>query len=178
MSTIAKFASRRGTIYRALLRLFVECGSPAASFRPTHCHTAVLMWPILRAAKGGFPVLLLGVPGSLFEPGPFSFPLRRFLRILCTLCVSVSIPFLSFAQQPQLKIAAAADLKFAMTEIATAYEKQSGVKLNLTFGSSGNFFSQIQNGAPFDLFFSADSEYPRKLNETGLIVPNSAYEYA
>lgn len=93
----------------------------------------------------------------------------------CALCVSArAIP----PQQPQLNVAAAADLKFAMTELASAYEKQSGVKLNLTFGSSGNFFAQIQNGAPFDLFFSADSEYTRKLAEAGLVLPNSTYQYA
>ena len=100
------------------------------------------------------------------------------LRLLCALCVSVAIPLLSPAQQSQLNIAAAADLKFAMTDLASAYEKQSGVHLNLTFGSSGNFFAQIQNGAPFDLFFSADSDYPRKLNEAGLVAPNTADTYA
>src|SRR5262249_54291461 len=103
---------------------------------------------------------------------------RGFLRILCALCVPVAIPLLSSAQQTQLNVAAASDLKFALAEIATAYEKQSGVKLNLTFGSSGNFFAQIQNSAPFDLFFSADSDYPRKLDQAGLAVPNSTYEYA
>jgi len=100
------------------------------------------------------------------------------LSILCALCLSVAIPPISFAQQPQLNVAAAADLKFAMTDLAAAYEKQSRVHLNLTFGSSGNFFAQIQNGAPFDIFFSADSDYPRKLNEAGLVLPNTADTYA
>jgi molybdate transport system substrate-binding protein len=90
--------------------------------------------------------------------------------------VAILLP--ASAQQPQLKIAAAADLKFALTDLAAAYEKQYGVKLALTFGSSGNFFAQIQNGAPFDIFFSADSDYPRKLNEAGLVLPNSADSYA
>ena len=117
---------------------------------------------------------LAGAPGSLLEPGSF-FPSSRFL---CALCVSVAIPFFSAAQQSRLNIAAASDLKSALTDIAASYEKQSGVKLNLTFGSSGNFFAQIQNGAPFDLFFSADSNYPRKLNEAGLVLPNSADSYA
>jgi molybdate transport system substrate-binding protein len=111
-------------------------------------------------------------PEAMCAPDYLSF------RILCALCVSVAIPLLSSAQQPQLKIAAASDLKFALTDLASAYEKQSGVKLNLTFGSSGNFFAQIQNGAPFDIFFSADSDYPRKLNEAGLVLPNSADSYA
>ena len=120
-----------------------------------------------------------GAPRFAFEPGSFlSSSLYGFLRILCALFVSLASPLFSSAQQPQLSVAAAADLKFAMTELASAYEKQSGVKLNLTFGSSGNFFAQIQNGAPFDLFFSADSEYPRKLDEAGLVLPNSTYQYA
>src|SRR5215475_1539682 len=95
--------------------------------------------------------------------------------ILCALCVSArAIP----PQQTQLNIAAASDLRFAMTELASAYEKQSGAKVNLTFGSSCNFFAQIQNGALFDIFFSADSNYPHKLGEASLIIPNSTYDYA
>ncbi len=121
----------------------------------------------------------VGATGSLFEPGSFSsFSFPRFFRILCVLCASVAIPLSSSAQQRQLNIASASDLKFAMTELASAYEKKSGVKLNLTFGSSGNFFAQIQNGAPFDLFFSADSDYPAKLEKAGLIVPGTIYPYA
>ncbi len=72
------------------------------------------------------------------------------------------------AQGKEIRIAAAADLKFAMGELSEQFERQTGTKVNVTFGSSGNFFSQIQNGAPFDLFFSADIEYPRKLEHGGL----------
>jgi molybdate transport system substrate-binding protein len=81
------------------------------------------------------------------------------------------------AQNRELRIAAAADLKFAMDELAERYEKQAAAKINVTYGSSGNFFSQIQNGAPFDLFFSADVEYPRKLEASGLAEPETLYEY-
>ncbi len=63
------------------------------------------------------------------------------------------------AQGGEIRIAAAADLKFAMAELSEEFEKQTRTKVNVTYGSSGNFFSQIQNGAPFDLFFSADIEY-------------------
>jgi len=82
------------------------------------------------------------------------------------------------AQGQEIRIAAAADLKFAMSELAEKFEKQSGTKMNVTYGSSGNFFSQMQNGAPFDLFFSADIEYPRRLEATGLAEPGTLYGYA
>lgn len=77
-----------------------------------------------------------------------------------------------------LVIAAASDLNFAFKEIVTEYEKTTGNHVKLTLGSSGNFFAQIQNGAPFDLYFSADIAYPRKLEEAGLTVPGSLYQYA
>jgi molybdate transport system substrate-binding protein len=78
----------------------------------------------------------------------------------------------------EIRIAAAADLKFALDELGARYQKQTGKKVELTYGSSGNFFAQIQNGAPFDLFLSADIEYPRKLEAAGLAEPGTLYEYA
>jgi molybdate transport system substrate-binding protein len=83
----------------------------------------------------------------------------------------------SYAHAQSVKIAAAADLKFAMAELASQFEKQSGAKLDVTYGSSGNFLTQIQNGAPFDLFFSADSEYPKQLEAAGLTEPGTLSEY-
>jgi molybdate transport system substrate-binding protein len=81
-------------------------------------------------------------------------------------------------QAQELRVAAAADLKLALTELAGQYEKRSVTKVNVTYGSSGNFFAQLQNGAPFDLFFSADMEYPRKLEAAGLAEPKTLYKYA
>ena len=82
------------------------------------------------------------------------------------------------AQEKEIRVAAAADLKFAMEELSEQFQKQNGTKVNATYGSSGNFFSQMQNGAPFDLFFSADIEYPRRLEAAGLAEPGTLYEYA
>lgn len=82
------------------------------------------------------------------------------------------------ARGKTIRVAAAADLKFAMGELSEKFEKQTGTRVNVTFGSSGNFFSQIQNGAPFDLFFSADIEYPQNLAAAGLAEPGTLYEYA
>jgi molybdate transport system substrate-binding protein len=75
-------------------------------------------------------------------------------------------------------IAAASDLQSVLPGIAAQFEKEAGQPVRLTFGSSGNFFAQIQNGAPFDLFFSADIDYPRRLESSGHAERGSLYEYA
>jgi molybdate transport system substrate-binding protein len=86
--------------------------------------------------------------------------------------------FSSLAHAQQLRIAAAADLQYALTDLAAQYEKQTGAKLAISYGSSGNFFAQIQNGAPFDLFFSADLDYPKKLTQAGFADSDSLQIYA
>src|SRR5258707_7403063 len=78
----------------------------------------------------------------------------------------------------EIRVAAAADLKFALDELDAQYKKQTGKKIDVSYGSSGNFFAQIQNGAPFDLLLSADIEYPQKLEAAGLAEPGTLYEYA
>lgn len=71
-------------------------------------------------------------------------------------------------------IAAAADLKFALAEVAEHFTKDTGHKVNLTFGSSGNFKTQIENGAPFQLFLSADENFVFKLADSGLTLDRGA----
>src|SRR5271154_2510193 len=89
--------------------------------------------------------------------------LGALLRVTVTLFVGMLVTFGAAAQT--VRIAAAADLQYAMEDLARQYEKHSPVKLAVTYGSSGNFYAQIQNGAPFDLYFSADISYPQKLVE-------------
>lgn len=84
----------------------------------------------------------------------------------------------SQASAEEITIAAASDLNFAFKELVAEYEKTTGNHVKLSLGSSGNFYAQIQNGAPFDLYFSADIGYPQKLEEAGLTVPGSLYRYA
>jgi len=93
--------------------------------------------------------------------------------------IMLVIPLMcSAAATNELVIAAASDLNFAFKELVAEYEKTTGHHVKLSFGSSGNFYSQIKNGAPFDLYFSADIGYPKKLEGAGLTVPGSLYRYA
>jgi len=78
----------------------------------------------------------------------------------------------------EVAIAAASDLTYAMNEIAEGFERETGCVARVSLGSSGNFLTQIENGAPFDVFFSADIAYPRKLEAEGLAAPGSTYLYA
>ena len=71
----------------------------------------------------------------------------------------------------KLRIAAASDLSFALTEIARRFPSE------VAYGSSGNFYTQIVNHAPFDIFLSADLEDPRKLAAAHIGLPDSLFTY-
>jgi molybdate transport system substrate-binding protein len=88
---------------------------------------------------------------------------RPLLRWLVTLCVAL-MPCSLLAADEHITVAAAADLHHAMDKIVEAYQKNHpDQKVEVTYGSSGNLLTQIEQGAPFDLFFSADSDYPQQL---------------
>src|SRR5947208_6708589 len=75
-------------------------------------------------------------------------------------------------------VAAASDLKFALDEIVVAFQKaRPDIEVQVSYGSSGNFFSQLSQRAPFDIFFSADVAYAAKLIEAGLGVADSKFSY-
>jgi molybdate transport system substrate-binding protein len=82
------------------------------------------------------------------------------------------------ASAEELSVAAASALNWPMKEVTTRFEAATGAKVNLTFGSSGNLYSQIMDEAPFDLYFSSDIGYPKKLEEAGLTAPGTLYRYA
>jgi molybdate transport system substrate-binding protein len=85
----------------------------------------------------------------------------------------------SSAAQRQILVAAAADLKFAFDDLASEFQaKNPGIKLTVTYDSSGNFYAQLSNRAPFDLFLSADITYPSKLADAGLALKESLFVYA
>jgi molybdate transport system substrate-binding protein len=97
--------------------------------------------------------------------------------IVCVLLFAVSVR--SQASKPaEIAVAAAADLSTVLTQLSDLHEQKSGVKLKLSLGASGALTQQIQNGAPFDLFFSADMDYPRQLIASGDADASSLYQYA
>jgi molybdate transport system substrate-binding protein len=87
--------------------------------------------------------------------------LAKFAMLGCLFAVGVSL------RAQTLRVAAAADLQLAMDDLARQFEKSAGTKLAISYGSSGNFRTQIENGAPFDVFFSADAQYPQQLVKSG-----------
>jgi molybdate transport system substrate-binding protein len=78
----------------------------------------------------------------------------------------------------EITVAAAADLQSAMQDVTARFQRETGKTVRVIYGSSGNFFQQIRNGAPFDMFFSANLDYPKKLEATGLTLNGSYYQYA
>ena len=78
----------------------------------------------------------------------------------------------------EITVAAAADLQFAFTDIAALYEQQTGRKVTLVFGSTGQLVQQIENGAPFDLIAAANTDYIDRLVNQNLADPDSAAFYA
>lgn len=103
-----------------------------------------------------------------------SFYKRARRLIVCLAClVSLALTFSSSAATAQTKapvIVAAADLQFALAEIATNFKQDTGLDVKLVFGSSGNFFRQIAQGAPFQMFLSADEDFVFRLANAGKTV--------
>ena len=84
----------------------------------------------------------------------------------------------AWAEPTALRIAAAADLRFAMDEIIGAFRQEHpGIRVEVTYGSSGNFYAQLSNRAPFDIFFSADVDYPRRLIREGAALADTEFLY-
>ena len=98
------------------------------------------------------------------------------MRWIAIAVLVVNVAWSASAQE--ITVAAASDLQFAMPELVRGFEQQTKARVKVSYGSSGNFFSQIQNGAPFDVYFSADISYPQKLEAAGLTEPGTLRKYA
>ena len=100
-------------------------------------------------------------------------------RLLSFFIVCVLSFTLSFSvEAAPLRIAVAANFKPVLDELAQRFEQKTGKHLTVSSASTGVLYNQIVNGAPFDVFLSADSERPRLLEDRGLIVPDSRQPYA
>jgi molybdate transport system substrate-binding protein len=92
------------------------------------------------------------------------------LAVICANC--------ALQAQSTLTVAAAANLGPALRELAANFEKRSRTHIALVYGSSGNLATQIENGAPYDVFLSADEDYPRRLEAKGATAYGSLAVYA
>ena len=100
------------------------------------------------------------------------------MKYLHTLLLACSLVFTAAAHAGKITVAAAADLKFAMDEIVTTFKQANpGNEVDVIYGSSGKFHTQIQQGAPYDLYFSADIAFPRELVKAGFAA-SEATSYA
>jgi len=97
-------------------------------------------------------------------------------HIFCLLILMLSLN--GSVRSQELTVAAAADLRPALDEISAKFKAESGITLHTSYGSSGNFFQQLQNGAPFDVFLSANIDYPKKLEQAGLVASGTYYQFA
>ncbi len=100
-------------------------------------------------------------------------------ELLRTLILAVSLILASAqAMGEEILVAVASNFRDTMTAIAESFEKNTGHKVTLIFGSTGKHFAQIVNGAPFDIFFAADIRRPRQLEAEGMALPGSRFTYA
>jgi molybdate transport system substrate-binding protein len=100
---------------------------------------------------------------------PFGWSLVRLRRVRASLLgivLATSAAWGARAEEPPT-IAGAADLRFALTDVATAFKAETGSEVKLAFGSSGNFARQIRQGAPFEMYLSADENYVLELRKDG-----------
>ncbi len=94
--------------------------------------------------------------------------------LIAVVCTLFAIP----AMAADVHVAVAANFTAPIKQIAAEFEKETGHKVVLSFGASGKFYAQIKNGAPFQLFLSADDEKPAQLVKDGLAVADSRFTYA
>jgi molybdate transport system substrate-binding protein len=106
--------------------------------------------------------------------------LRKSIRRLSTpLTVTVVLGLISgSARAGEVKVAVAANFTEAAQEIGATFEKQTGHKPIFSFGASGQFYTQVTQGAPFEVFLSADKDRPQKAVDEGLAVEGSLFTYA
>jgi molybdate transport system substrate-binding protein len=121
--------------------------------------------------------LRLRASGDIAENGVL--PDNDFVKTFCTILLAFQLTLTSCQSYAgEIRVAAASNFRSALSALATQFEQTSEHQVTLIFGSTGKHFAQIMNGAPYDLFFAADSERPRRLEEEHRAVPGSRFTYA
>jgi molybdate transport system substrate-binding protein len=100
------------------------------------------------------------------------------VSLLAVLAIACATGVTRPAAAAEINVAVAANFTEAAKEIAAAFERKTGDKVLLSFGSSGQFYTQITQDAPFQVFLSADQERPEKAVADGFAVPDSRFTYA
>ena len=100
----------------------------------------------------------------------------RLFRALAIVCMLMLVSGQTLAEK--IRVAVASNFTDAIKHIATRFETNTGHKVTLSFGSTGKHYAQIKNGAPFDVFFAADSRRPALLEKEGSALPASRFTYA
>lgn len=101
---------------------------------------------------------------------------RALLGLALGLALAAALP--AQAQQPPVLVAVAANFTAPMQQIATAFERETGQRVQLSFGATGKFYAQITQGAPFHVLLSADDTTPARLAQEGKAVADSRFVYA
>jgi molybdate transport system substrate-binding protein len=133
-------------------------------------------------APSGTPIAELSLAGASQQSGSRGGscrPLEFIMKLFRTIAAAAGL-LLAFAeaQAAQTNVAVAANFTDAAKEIAALFKQKTGHEAVLSFGASGQFYTQITQGAPFQVFLSADDSRPRKLVEDGLAAADSRFTYA
>ena len=99
------------------------------------------------------------------------------MKLLRSMLVTACVAFASVAHAEDIDVAVAANFTAPAQQIAAEFEKATGHHVKLAFGATGKFYAQIKNGAPFQVFLSADDETPAKLETEGLGVAGTRFTY-
>jgi molybdate transport system substrate-binding protein len=98
--------------------------------------------------------------------------MKRLITLLCALALAAAV------HADEVQVAVAANFTAPMKQIAAEFEKDTGHKALLSFGATGKFYAQISNGAPFEVFLSADEQTPARLEKELLAAPGTGFTYA
>ena len=104
--------------------------------------------------------------------------LKRLAIVLAVVAAGCGAPAESPPKRGRVRVAAAADLNAALGDLITRFGGSHDVDLSVSYGSSGTFYAQLLNQAPFDMFLSADVAYPNQLAARGLTLAQSEFTYA